>query len=293
MTFSSLVSDIAGKIVTRISAGTMTAGHHLVAQALADELNVSRSPVRDALVLLSDEGVLEQQPRRGYFVSDDAIRIVQSPQLQKLTARNQMDAYYQIADDWLHDRIGAENTEMQLRHKYELSAAALDDILVRAVQDGWAMQKPGYGWVFLDVAKSPDAFEQIYRLRQAIEPAALLEPTFSVDAQVLAALKKEQQMILDADMKDLTTEAVLQSGYRFHESLTAMSNNPFFVRALKQANNMRRLREYNINIVSARVKKQCEEHLAILGMIERGEIVDASYALRQHLGGALMQKTQQ
>jgi DNA-binding GntR family transcriptional regulator len=52
---------------------------------------------------------------------------------------------------------------------------------VRAAREGWAEPKPGYGWRLRPVAKTSEAFEQIYRFRAIIEPAAIMEPTFRFD----------------------------------------------------------------------------------------------------------------
>lgn len=52
----------------RIFAGDIPPGKHLMEIALANELNVSRTPVRDALVRLADEGLLIYHPNRGFMV---------------------------------------------------------------------------------------------------------------------------------------------------------------------------------------------------------------------------------
>lgn len=48
--------------------GTFAAGERLVESALAEQLNVSRAPVREALASLEREGVVVHVPRRGYSV---------------------------------------------------------------------------------------------------------------------------------------------------------------------------------------------------------------------------------
>jgi DNA-binding GntR family transcriptional regulator len=48
--------------------GTFAAGERLVESAIAEQLNVSRAPVREALASLEREGVVVHVPRRGYSV---------------------------------------------------------------------------------------------------------------------------------------------------------------------------------------------------------------------------------
>jgi DNA-binding GntR family transcriptional regulator len=54
---------------------------------------------------------------------------------------------------------------------------------------------------------------------------------------------------------------------------------------------MRRLLEYRSRVDRSRTVRQCQEHLGILDLLERGEIVEASYTMRRHLGGALSKKS--
>lgn len=49
----------------RILSNEMPAGAQYLEQALADELGMSRTPVREALIRLSDEGLVEVRPRHG------------------------------------------------------------------------------------------------------------------------------------------------------------------------------------------------------------------------------------
>ena len=64
----SLAEDAADRIREGILSGGFAQGAHLVEARIAQELNVSRGPVREAFKLLRAEGLLEEEPRRGTFV---------------------------------------------------------------------------------------------------------------------------------------------------------------------------------------------------------------------------------
>jgi GntR family transcriptional regulator of gluconate operon len=64
----SLAEDAADLIREQILAGGFSQGEHLVEARIAEQLNVSRGPVREAFKLLRAEGLLEEEPRRGTFV---------------------------------------------------------------------------------------------------------------------------------------------------------------------------------------------------------------------------------
>ena len=52
----------------RILSGTIAAGARLNEVMLSDEIAVSRTPLREGLLSLSAEGMVESRPRRGFFV---------------------------------------------------------------------------------------------------------------------------------------------------------------------------------------------------------------------------------
>ncbi len=64
-------SEIAGEILReRIMSGELAPGARLNEVALADELQISRPPLREALRVLSGEGLVVIVPGRGAFVID-------------------------------------------------------------------------------------------------------------------------------------------------------------------------------------------------------------------------------
>jgi len=64
----SLAEDAADRIREQILAGGFPQGEHLVEARIAEQLNVSRGPVREAFKLLRAEGLLTEEPRKGTFV---------------------------------------------------------------------------------------------------------------------------------------------------------------------------------------------------------------------------------
>jgi GntR family transcriptional regulator of gluconate operon len=64
----SLAEDAADRIREQILGGGFHQGDHLVESRIAQDLNISRGPVREAFKLLRAEGLLQEEPRRGSFV---------------------------------------------------------------------------------------------------------------------------------------------------------------------------------------------------------------------------------
>lgn len=69
-----LAEDVARIVRRRIFDGTYGAGTYVRLDHLAAELGVSVTPVREALLELKAEGLLEQQPRRGFVVRPVTVR---------------------------------------------------------------------------------------------------------------------------------------------------------------------------------------------------------------------------
>ncbi|MDO7911202.1 GntR family transcriptional regulator [Pseudomonas sp. 22-AL-CL-001] len=289
MASSTLVQRIVSELRQKIQLGELSPGAHLSAQKVADSFQVSRSPAREALTALAEQALLEQIPNRGYFV----LAMPDEPTLRsdEVTADEEPLEYYQLSEDWLNDAIPAEVTEKYLRERYQLTKFQVIDILNRAAKVGWAEPKPGYGWRFLEVAKTPEALEQIYRVRSLIEPAALLETTFNYDRDVLGRLKKEQVDLLAGGIDTLPADRLLKSGIRFHEELIKLSGNPLYLMILRQLNNMRRLIEYRSMIDRKRQYTQCAEHLRMVELVEAGDNLEAAHLMKRHLSGSLARKS--
>ncbi len=281
---------LADEIRELIRSGRVPLGAHLATQQLADQFGVSRSPVREALQLLADQKVLQREANRGFFVRSKR-SAPGKPAGGNAELPERSSAYRKFADDWLDNRIGEEVTEQFLRGRYRLTKAQVTDLLMRAVREGWVERKPGYGWRLLPVAKTPEAFEQIYRFRMLIEPAAMLEPGFRIDRPVLAEQRRIQEEMLTPGAASIPADRVVLNGSLFHEELIRMAGNPFFFRALEQANRMRRLLEYRAKVDRQRVRSQCSEHLQIIALLEKGDVMEASYLMRRHLSGALARKS--
>ena len=64
----SLAENAADRIREQVLIGGYTQGQHLVEAKIADELQISRGPVREAFKMLRAEGLVTEEPRRGTFV---------------------------------------------------------------------------------------------------------------------------------------------------------------------------------------------------------------------------------
>jgi len=286
---SELATRISKRLGQDILNGSIARGAHIGTQQVADRYQVSRTPVREALETLENTGILERIPNRGYFVAEN----ISSSTIREVEAQavDDHEHYQRFAEDWLTNQLPENVTELHLRKRYSVTKSKINEMLARAAREGWAERKEGYGWRFLPVAKTAEAFDEIYRFRMAIEPAALLEPKFEINRKALQEHRQIQERMLETEIWTAQAERLIANGAQFHEDLIKMSHNPFFFSALERVNKMRRLMEYRTHVNHESFTVQCTEHLQLIDLLERGEIVEASYFMRRHLSGALKRKS--
>ena len=285
----SVETSIPKQIVALIKSEEWIPGSHLPAQMLADRLRVSRQPVNSALALLHEKGILTRERNRGYFLAQpldeplsDIVAGLGLAESDVVTS-----VYFQIADDLLRKELPLDCSEQLIRTRYGLTAAQTSAVLARIANEGWVERKPGYGWTFSTMLTTPDSLLQSYRLRLALEPAALLEPGYKMERKVLEQCRATELALLDGGIATASADELHNRGVRFHESLVEASGNPFFIDTIKRVNRVRRLLSYRSMKQRERYPEHCRQHLHILDLLAREKNEEASAVMRDHLAHTL------
>jgi DNA-binding GntR family transcriptional regulator len=115
---------VAHRLRTMIVEGELTAGEKLNERELAERLNVSRTPLREALKLLTAEGLVEHLPNRGAIVLQLSVDDV-SHAFEVMAALEGLSgelACARITDEEVAE-LSALNFEMRAHHaRRDLSA---------------------------------------------------------------------------------------------------------------------------------------------------------------------------
>ena len=247
-------------------------------------------PVRTALRTLAELGIVRSEPNRGFFLvkgGDDL-----GGAALGLVPDEEDGPYMTVAADRLSGALPDRVSENQLMRRYEVSRGQVLKILNRIAAEGWAERLPGHGWAFLPMLTSPEAYDQGYRLRAALAPASVLEPSFRADRAMARAAREQQVALLNGTAMRLTRAQLFQINADFHEMLVGWSGNPFFLDGLRRVNRVRRRIEYRITVDRSRLGRQCREHLQVLDLLEAGDVPGAAVFLREHIDGARRIKTQ-
>jgi DNA-binding GntR family transcriptional regulator len=142
-----------------ILAGDLPPGEALVERMLAERLNVSRTPVREAIFRLEREGLIEAVDGKGAFVAsfaiDDLIEIYQIREgLEPLAARLAC-AHATEADLDYHEK--------QIK-RYRANPRLREQDLAKWLRLGWELHR-----MFIHASKNARLIEVIERMQNQIE----------------------------------------------------------------------------------------------------------------------------
>jgi DNA-binding GntR family transcriptional regulator len=277
-----LLPELAQQIAGYIRSENLPEGTRLPARKLAERFRVSRTPVERALKLLEQTQLVVPATSGGYAVGRSPGDIVLSDLISPPNS-NDEQLYLRLAADHTGGKLPAKASESELIRRYGASRVMVVRVLSRAANEGWAERLPGRGWAFVPLLTSRLTFEQAYRYRVVVEPAAIVEPTFVLDRGLIEACRAEQAALFDRATRDLSPVEVFESGSRFHQAVVSCSHNPFFINGLTHVNRVRRLVEYGRTPGSPNWVERCQQHVRIADLLLEGALREASNLLRVHL----------
>lgn len=286
---SSLATSIAMQVVDLVRRNGLDKDAHVTEQWVADELGVSRSPVRNAMVLLAELDIVERVRNRGFFLTRPAAELEQVD-LDSASGAEE-DVYFQLVDDHLSGRLATEFTAAEITRRYGLSVRQAQRLLTRMEGEDLVERRAGRGWEFQPVLSTVEGHDQSYRFRMIVEPAAVLEPGFAVDSGAFAEHRSRQEALLRGQILTSSRTELYRAGAEFHQMIASCSNNAFLADSLRRQNRVRRLIEYRHQFDRSRLVGQAREHLRLLELLEQGELEAAADLLHRHLDRVRWLKT--
>ncbi|MEO6834852.1 MAG: GntR family transcriptional regulator [Candidatus Tumulicola sp.] len=198
---ASTATRVAAVLRDRIAGGAMVPGARIVELEVARELGVSRSPIREALLKLSEEGIVSILPYRGAIVAPlRRERFVELMEFRLALERFALDRFIERADETalaeLRERV--EAMRRALRGDNRRDAVDEDLALHRAIvaMAGNALLERAYDSLlaqirlYIDVTsaryeRAEDLAEEHEALLAAIGRRAFLEARQVLDAHIL------------------------------------------------------------------------------------------------------------
>ena len=194
---NSLHDEVAAQMRERIFAGELAPGTFLDEVRLAEQMNISRTPLREALKVLTAEGLVRHEPRRGCFVNEVTERDLDEifPVIALLegrcafeAAQHATDADLQALED-LHQKLGRHARAKRINEYYETNFA-IHEAIIALAGNRWLASVIG------DLRK----IVKLARLQQLHAPGRL-EQSLNEHLAVFAALKARDAEGAEAAMR--------------------------------------------------------------------------------------------
>ena len=278
---------LANQILDVIRDAKLEPGHHLREQHLADLVGVSRTPIRSALDLLAERGIVETRKNHGFFLRKpfDSLHRIEI----EVPTTIEEELYAKLVRDRLDNRIANSITPSEIARRYKVERVALTRTLSRMAEDGLVARNQGHGWSFLPTLDSVVSLRASYEYRLTLEPASFLLPSFKPDQAAIERMRLQHlYLVAHPDIATVSAKQLFDTDAAFHEMFAEASGNTFFAQAIQVQNRLRRLLEFGSYVDSRRVKEWCREHLAIIEAVAAGDLAQAASRMRAHLEQALI-----
>jgi DNA-binding GntR family transcriptional regulator len=194
---NSLHDEVAAQLRERIFAGELAPGMFLDEVHLAEQLKISRTPLREALKVLTAEGLVRHEPRRGCFVSEVTEQDLDEifPVIALLEGRCAFEAAQHATEadlqalEELHQKLARHAKARRINEYYETNFAIHETVIALA----------GNRWlagVIGDLRK----IVKLARLQQLHAPGRL-DQSLAEHLAVFAALKARDAEGAEAAMR--------------------------------------------------------------------------------------------
>lgn len=194
---SSLHDDVASQLRRYIFDGQLLPGSFIDEVTLCELWSISRTPLREALKVLTAEGLLRHEPRRGCFVNEVTAKDLDEifPVIALLEGRCAFDATHgatpadiQALEVW-HERLQAHAGAGRINDYYEANYA-IHEAIIQLANNKWLAQ------TIADLRK----ILKLARLQQLHAPGRLKQ-SLKEHLAIFAAMKAGDAEGADAAMR--------------------------------------------------------------------------------------------
>ncbi|WP_112313122.1 GntR family transcriptional regulator [Pseudogemmobacter bohemicus] len=273
--------ELARQVVAFALERGMKPGEHLPEEALSRSFGISRTPIRSALRLLEEKGIVVKRAEEGYFLA-------LGPQEGLAEAQTRIGDEEQtlperILADRAARRIGDLQSVSALVRRYATSRHSVLNALKILSTDGFITQLPGRAWAFQPLLDTPRAIAESFAFRLMAEPQAILAPGFQLDAPRAGALRPQMRDFAEAPESRLAAVSFRRLDHDFHMLIAESSGNRFLSGALIAHHRLRRLAQKDAPPPPFRMRQAMGEHLDILDSLERSQPELAADQMVLHL----------
>lgn len=282
--------DLAQRILDVARQRGFAPGTRLPEQQIASLCNVSRTPVRAALSLLAEQGVVRWEADTGYIM---AIDLAAQPAISaELPAAEEDELAEAILRDRSARRLDQTVTVAGLMRRYSAERKTVLKSLNKLTEENLLDRAPGQSWLFRRAPDDPEVQGESYEFRLLLEPAAILTPGFQLDGARAAMLRQGMEALSALPDAAFDTREFQRLDVDFHGMIAEGCANRFVADALADHLRLRRLPGIYAGVNVFRLKQSLREHLNILDHLESRQYEVAADLLRIHLRLSRSQRPQ-
>ncbi len=181
---AAVASAVAG-IRSRITGGDLSIGQQVRQEEAALVLGMSRAPVREALRVLADQGLLEHRVHVGYFVRERShaelgqlfvmlsfletkvMESIEEPTVEalaRLVALNEELSSYVDAEDW------SPGVELNRRFHFEIFRLSPLEVMIEKLERLWLLAEPFSAQKYRTSEARRVAVDEHWDLLEALSP---------------------------------------------------------------------------------------------------------------------------
>lgn len=171
---------VLNALKAQIISGELSPGEQVRQEEMAEKLQVSRVPLREAMNVLADQGLLFHRPNQGYFVTKHAP--AEHAQIRRMLYL--LEHELALSRAWPNDRVLAALNDLNFQIKTCVARADVPGLI-----------KLNREFHFLVLSLSPNGliFEEVRRLWSMIEP--LLRSKFDQPGERERTVVEHDRMI--------------------------------------------------------------------------------------------------
>lgn len=287
-----IVRDLLARNIT---AGTLPEGTRLFVAAVADRLAVSRSPVKRALELLAQEGLVRQDAALGYVVGQDATAQPLRPNLHlidlhlpgKTSEALVLPRWEEILGRVERELMHAipfgiyQISETGLCDHFSVSRTVIREVLARLHERGVISKDRASHWIAGPL--SARMLDHLHDIRRIVEPAALGQVVGMLEPQSILTMRartdhalESGQTLAEPDLEQIETD--------LHETCLAPLANPRMMQVVRNSQLSFIVNKlFATHVVRHDETAMLLEHRLVLDHLAIKDGAGAAAAMRHHL----------
>lgn len=299
---SPLYARVAERLRQALAEGTIPRGAVLLEGHIADILQITRTPIRQALHELESEGLVSRFEGRGVVAGPEGtppLRIALTAAMLHTDAEPVRKAqaweviYHEVERDVVHlsvfDRYRIN--EVELARHFGVGRTVARDVLMRLESLGLIEKDERQRWVVTPLDER--RIQDLYELRWLLEPAALAASATHADPAEIRQMLRRLQRAMDK-YPQVSRSDMDRLEHDLHIDLLSRCPNQPLLQSLQRTHCILILSKHVLGAAAPMPSEDpfMGEHLGVLNALASGDIAQAQAQLRAHLEESCHKVTQ-